>query len=76
MNNDLCAKIANEISDKLIYLCINKKTKNKSILELYNELLDEKYYEYKINILPYIPDQLARKGYEIIDSENFDIRKY
>lgn len=76
MNQDTYMKIADEISDKLISLCLNNKTKNKSLMQLYNELLNEEYFRYSSNILAYIPDQLAQKGYEIVDPNNFEIKKY
>ena len=76
MNHDMHNKIASKISDKLIRLCNNNKTEGKSLSELYSMLLDEKYYEYKSNIFPYIADQLASKGYEIVSINNFSIKKY
>lgn len=74
--NHYYIKIANDISDKLINLCLNNKTENKSLIELYNMLLDKKYYEYKSTIFPYVPDQLAFKGYEIVNTDIFAIKKY
>lgn len=76
MNIDLCIKLADSISDKLILLCKNNKTNNKSILELYNELLDNKYKNMSNYILAYIPERLAVKGYEIVNSSNFELKKY
>lgn len=76
MDNNLCIKIADEISDKLILLCQNNKTENKGVIELYNELLDDKYKKYRNDILLYIPGRLAAKGYEIVNSNNFQLKKY
>ena len=69
-------KIADEISDKLISLSQKSKTKKKTILEIYSELLDKKYQEYHYDILSYIPGRLAVKGYEIVNSNSFELRKY
>lgn len=76
MDNELYIKLADEISDKLIYLWKNKKTQNKNIIELYNDLLDKKYKDIQYNILSYIPGRLSIKGYEIINSNYFDLKKY
>ena len=76
MDNETCIKIADQISDKLIKLCINNETNNKSIIELYNELLDDKYEEYKTEILSHIAERLSLKGYVIENGNNFMLRKY
>ena len=76
MENDLHIKLANKISDELISLWKNNKTKNKSIINLFNELLDDKYKGIKYSILSYIPEVLSVRGYEIVDSENFELKKY
>lgn len=76
MDQETCVKIADEISDKLISLCNDKKAKTKTILELYNELLEKKYHEYRYDILTYIPERLAVKGYEIVNSRSFELKKY
>jgi hypothetical protein len=76
MKNDLHIKLANKISDELISLWKNNKTKNKSIINLFNELLDDKYEDIKYSILSYIPEVLSVRGYEIVDSENFELKKY
>lgn len=76
MDIDLCIKLADSISDKLISLWKNNKTNNKNIIELYNELLDEKYKSMNSLILTYVPEKLAVKGYEIVDSSNFQLKKY
>lgn len=76
MDNELCIKIADEISDKLISLWKNKQTNNKNIMDLYNQILDEKYKENQYHILSYIPERLSIKGYEIVNSNNFELKKY
>lgn len=76
MDNDLHIKLANRICDELIYLWKNNKTKNKSIIELFNELLEEEYRDIQYSVLSYIPEKLSVKGYEIIDSDNFKLKKY
>lgn len=76
MNHDMYIKIADQICNTIISLYKNKKLNNKNFLELYNELLDEKYMEYHSNILSYVPDHLAIKGYEIVSVNPFEIRKY
>lgn len=76
MDNEMYIKIADQITNKLISLCKNNKTNNKSVIELYNELLDEKYKPYKSQILSYIPERLSAKGYVIENSNNFQLKKY
>ncbi len=76
MDYDTCTEIANKICDKLISLCRTKKTQGKSLIQLCDELLDKKYAQYRMNIFPYVPDQLAHKGYEIVNAEHFEIKKY
>jgi len=76
MDNELYVKIADDISDRLISLWQNKKTNNKKIIDLYKELLDEKYKDIQYYILSYIPERLSVKGYEIINSEFFELKKY
>lgn len=76
MNHDMYAKVANDICDNLINLCLKNKIQNKSLIELFDKLLDEKYSDYRLNILSYIPEQLAKKGYEIVDTNKFEIKKY
>lgn len=76
MDNEIYIKIANEISDKLIELWKTNKTKDKKILELYKELLDEKYHDIQYLILSYIPERLSIKGYEIVNTEFFELKKY
>ena len=76
MDNELCIKIAEEISDKLISLWKNKQTNNKNIMDLYNQILDEKYKENQYYILSYVPERLSIKGYEIVNSNNFELKKY
>lgn len=76
MEQELCIKIADEISDKLISINKERKVHNKTIIEIYNELLEEKYQPYHYDILSYIPERLAIKGYEITNSNNFELRKY
>jgi len=75
MEQDIYIKIADEISDKLILLS-SKETKEKSIIEIYNKLLEKKYEKYRYEILSYIPKQLAIKGYEIVNSKYFELKKY
>jgi len=75
MEQDIYIKIADEISDKLILLS-RKETKEKSIIEIYNKLLEKKYEKYRYEILSYIPKQLAIKGYEIVNSKYFELKKY
>ena len=58
----MCMKIADDITNKLIKLCRTKKVKNKTILQVYSELLEEKYKDYHYDILSYIPGRLAVKG--------------
>lgn len=76
MNQDICIKIADEISEQLISLCNNKMTQEKTIIELYNELLEPIHQEYYHDILSYIPERLAVKGYEIVNSNYFELKKY
>lgn len=76
MSQEMCSKIADEISEQLISLCHNKKVHQKTILELYSELLEPQYQEYHYDILSYIPERLAVKGYEIVNSSYFELKKY
>lgn len=76
MNRNTCIKIADEISEQLISLCNDKMTQEKTIIELYNELLEPTHQEYYHDILSYIPERLAVKGYEIVNSNYFELKKY
>lgn len=76
MDNERYIKIASEITEKLISICKKDKTNEKSIMELYNELLEEKYKPYRNDILAYIPEQLSIRGYEIVSSNPFSLKKY
>lgn len=76
MEHNLCIKIADEISDKLIFLCKEPEYQKKTLLEIYSELLDKKYKKYHYDILSYIPERLAVKGYEIVSSKPFQLQKY
>ena len=76
MDNKLYIDLADTISDQLISLWKENKTKNKKIIDLYNELLDEEYKDMKYVILSYIPERLSVKGYDIINSEYFELKKY
>ena len=66
-------KITNELCDKLINF--NNKH-NRNILELIDELLDNKYKKYKKDILVLLPSILAEKGYVIKNSDFFELEKY
>jgi len=76
MDNEIYIKLADSISDQLISLWQNKKTKNKKIIDLYNELLDDKYKDMQYLILSYIPERLSVKGYEIVNCQYFELKKY
>lgn len=76
MKQDIYIKIADEISDRLISLNNQKETIEKSIIELYDELLTEEYKKYRYDVLSYIPKQLAIKGYEIVNEDYFRLKKY
>ena len=76
MDQEMCMKIADDITNKLIKLCRTKKVKNKTILQVYSELLEEKYKDYHCDILSYIPGRLAVKGYEIVNANYFALKKY
>lgn len=76
MDNELYIKLADEISDKLISLWKQNKTKNKKIIDLYNEILDKEYKDIQYIILTYIPERLSIKGYEIVNSDFFELKKY
>lgn len=75
MDQEMCMKIADDITNKLIKLCRTKKVKNKTILQVYSELLEEKYKDYHYDILSYIPGRLAVKGYEIVNANYFALKK-
>lgn len=76
MSQDTIIKIADEISDQLILLCQKGKVEEKTILELYDELLEPQYKKYHNDILSYISERLAVKGYEIVNSNYFELKKY
>ena len=76
MDNKLYIDLADSISDQLISLWKENKTKNKKIIDLYNELLDEEYKDMQYVILSYIPERLSVKGYDIVNSEYFELKKY
>lgn len=76
MENEIYIKIADEICDELINLWKNNKVKNRKIIDLYNEILEQKYKDKQCIILSYVPERLAVKGYEIVNSEFFELEKY
>ncbi len=76
MNNYLYIKEADRISEELIKISNQNKSNDKKIIEIYNELLDNKYSNIKYLILSYIPERLSVKGYEIVNSEFFKLKKY
>lgn len=76
MDNEIYIKEADRISDELINLWKHNKTENKKIIDLYNELLNDKYNDIKYLILSYIPERLSIKGYEIVNSKYFELKKY
>lgn len=76
MNQDIIMKISDKISDQLISIYHREGVREKTILELYRELLEPKYQEYYNDVLTYIPERLAAKGYEIVNSHYFELRKY
>ena len=45
-------------------------------IDLYNELLTEEDKEIQYIILTYVPERLSVKGYEIVNSEFFELEKY
>lgn len=76
MDQEMCMKIADDITNQLIKLCQKNKVKKKTILQIYSELLEAKYKDYHYDILSYIPGRLAAKGYEIVNTNYFALKKY
>ncbi len=76
MESNICLKIADEISDQLISLSENSRFKKKTLLEIYDKLLDQQFLNYRTDILSYIPGCLASKGYEIKNTKYFELIKY
>lgn len=76
MNQHEIMEISEAISDKLINVWKEGKTKDKKLLDLYNGFLEEKHKEYKTDILSYIPKILAVRGYVIVNNEYFQLEKY
>ena len=76
LDHKIYMKKAEEICDQLFILAKNNQTKHKTLIELYSGLLDKESEEDKYLILSYIPECLSRKGYEITNSEYFEIKKY
>ena len=60
------------ITKKLIKI----KKSNYTFVELFNTLTKNRNKEEKLMILTYIPKVLAEKGYEIVNKDNFELRKY
>ena len=67
-------KEAEEVSEKIISLWQNDEIKNKSIIDVCNELIVDREMCYKV--LVYIPSILAKKGYEIVDADDLELKKY
>ena len=65
---------AERITIKLIEIC--SKNNSKSILDLFNELIDKKMKDRDIEILSLIPNILARKGYDIINTNPLELKEY
>lgn len=76
MDQDTIIKIADKISNQLISLYQKGEVHGKTILELYSELLEPQYQKYRNDILSYISERLAVKGYEIVNSNYFELKKY
>lgn len=67
-------KEAEIVSKKIISLWENNKLVNKGIIGICDELIKDKKLRNKV--LVYIPSILAKKGYEIVDANNFELKKY
>lgn len=69
-------KRAEEICLKMINLYNNNKISNIGFLSLYAELLNEEDKSNYLEILSYLPTKFAEMGYDIVDSDVFEISKY
>lgn len=76
MTDEQMMKVANDISDKLIRINTKNTAGDKTLLQLYYELLGDKYKGYETSILTYLPERLAAKGYEIVNQKWFQLKKY
>lgn len=72
MNSDIY-KLTEIVCDKMIKIC---KSNNKSFLDIYKDLTKDYTKQQQKEILTNIPEILAKKGYEIINSDLFELRKY
>ena len=71
MDNKLIEEEAMRITDELIN--INKS--NKSLDNLFSNLIDDKYKKYDIKVLYHIPYLLAEKNYIIKSFNPFELEK-
>ena len=65
---------AERITIKLIEIC--SKNNSKSIIELFNELIDDNMKPKDMEVLSLIPNILARKGYDIINTNPLELKEY
>ena len=61
------------VCDKMIKLC---KVKNKSFIDVFNELTKNLEKDIKLEILSLLPSVIASKGYEISNTNYFELKKY
>ena len=64
-----------KITIKMIEMCI-KKSNNKSISELIDELISDNMKNNKTEILTYIPRKLAEFGYDIVETDPLILEEY
>ena len=74
MNVNKIETEAERITIKLIEIC--SKSNTKSILDLFNELISDDMKSNDMEVLSHIPSILARKGYDIINTNPLEIKEY
>ena len=74
MNVNKIETEAERITIKLIEIC--SKNNSKSIIELFNELIDDNMKPKDMEVLSLIPNILARKGYDIINTNPLELKEY
>jgi hypothetical protein len=76
MRTEEIKKESNRIALELIIMHKNKNLKNKTLLELYEELLNKDYKKYYYEILVKIPNILSENNYEILNSKYLKLKEY
>ena len=76
MNVNEIETIAEKITIKMIDMYNKNLVNNKSIMDIFNELLSDNMSDKSMEILSYIPSILAKKGYDIINTDPLVLKEY